>query len=586
MSSNPRFMFNKIFYKFGVVFLTLFFAGCGGQMDILDENGERIEGAFITVEDDEYLVMAEGYESYEGPALDEFVLKAKPYHSVLGYVYDDEGPLEEAYVTYIDPNTFEPIGFLPIEDGYVYFPGILESNSNFLVFSEGYELDVVTLEIDGEEDEFMVEMEELDDDVVLSESPELSEEKLKEMLYDLTEMNIILERELNPVPLETLKKVQALFEDKGMDEMGFFGPITRSSVKVNPWAMGSKGSNADFFGTMTRSSYSSLAPVPPPPMSSSDTQSLSDAHRELDENLDLSGYSYVGAVVENGVVKFDPDEMDFFVRPSGDFDQEIYLDMAEGVFDQDMIALDAGSYDLEEGATVLIWVKEYDSSLQAVTNDLEIVSAGDIEEAIKEDGLAGDGEELNIIIGKSEDGDMELTPVLSEKGSGMEEVLEIHYDADWFSEAEDSVEESDDPLQDCIDVAETEEQTDLCLELYWEIDADWLGDMLDGCLDRADTADKVDICLELYGSGAVGDYYFMWGEPDGDEYFEDGAMDAYFYCLYGVNGMFPGILNACVAKYGNPDDPGNWDNVELIGDIGLCANEDPDFHAAADACAE
>lgn len=171
-------MFLKNFKLLGI-FVLLFLAGCdlfgGAEGVVVDVNGDSIEGAIVVAGDeivltgedgefdlaaDEIVVLAEGYESFEG-SLDEdgeIVLEVKPYQSVFGYVYDEDGPLEEAVVVYLDPNSFEPLGFMPTDEGFVYFPGIAESNSTFLVLSGGYEVGVVSMDIDGEEDVFAVEM--------------------------------------------------------------------------------------------------------------------------------------------------------------------------------------------------------------------------------------------------------------------------------------------------------------------------------------------------------------------------------------------------------------------------------------------
>lgn len=179
-------MFFKSFKLFGLVVL-MFLMGCGSVEDgvsnkVVDVNGEVIEGAvvlygeeiFMTDEDGEFdlvdgevVVLAEGYESFEGSLSEDgvVVLEVRPYQSVLGYIYDENGPLEEAVVVYLDPNSFEPLGFMPADEGFVYFPGIAESNSTFLVLSDGYEVGVVSMDIDGEEDVFALRMEKMDGSV-------------------------------------------------------------------------------------------------------------------------------------------------------------------------------------------------------------------------------------------------------------------------------------------------------------------------------------------------------------------------------------------------------------------------------------
>ena len=175
----PMFL-KKLFglFCFGVLFVMggcSFFGGAGGV--VVDVNGDSIEGALVVVDgemsstdkdgefdvgDGEVVVSAEGYVSFRGVVGDDgrIVLDANPYRSVLGYLYDENGPLEDAFVICLDPNSFEPAGVFKVSNGYAYFPGILESETVFLGISDGYDIGFVILKIDGEDDNFVLEMQE------------------------------------------------------------------------------------------------------------------------------------------------------------------------------------------------------------------------------------------------------------------------------------------------------------------------------------------------------------------------------------------------------------------------------------------
>jgi hypothetical protein len=302
---------------------------------VMGDDGEVIGGAYVVVGDDiiktdleglwdvslvgqeSVTVLAEGYERYESAqVVKEITLRKKSKQSMLTFVYDEHGPLEDAYLFSLDPNSYELVGVHKTDsNGLAWYPEMQQGWTMIWVAKEGYELGWMYIQVAEEDNAFVLKL--TQNTNVLSVNQEswkipfvktahaqagaqinlqgsgsggaVDAAELQAQLSTLFAMVAQLQADLaeldsapvaqtitpadisdGPSAIDSL--VSAMNADligrEGPESGSFYGPVTTSSV--SQWGT-SNGiiSKDDFFGTLTRSNYATLAPVPPPPLSDS-----------------------------------------------------------------------------------------------------------------------------------------------------------------------------------------------------------------------------------------------------------------------------------------------------------------------------
>jgi hypothetical protein len=314
--------------------LPLIFTACGSSATsgvVLNEEGIAIEGAVVIIDEQivradedgkwsfdreaseaDFAVFAEGYEPQTLPWEDdrEVTLKSRPNHTVLTFIYDDDGPLEGAAIVHLDANSYLISSLNETgPDGMVYFPQIPVSNAIFLVVKEGYELGIISKLVDGENNSFILHLDREDDGSVISQSEqdssafsliptafaedieeeEDSDEEVRIFVDDPTpaEDTVSEDRVLNIVQEVLIMQINQLLEE--IKELQAKDEESKKKDFLNP----PNSNNFKFSG-----------------LDLSDVRHLNDLvtshHQDLDSSLGIdNSLGFYGPVTRNSISKFE-----------------------------------------------------------------------------------------------------------------------------------------------------------------------------------------------------------------------------------------------------------------------------------------
>ncbi len=298
---------------------------------VLGANDEPVGGAYVFVQDlviktdldgrwdgslvsgGPVVVLAEGYEYYNRTTLSEMIyLNQKSKQSVLVYAYDENGPLADAYLFALDPNSFELDSVHKTDsNGLAWYPEQQQGWTMFWVVKEGYELGWMYEQVAEESGSFAIELTQGSSAVSVSEpwklpfvktahaqgagqvnvqaqapvDPMVLQAQISALFEQITAIQMEL-TSIEPTPVSAFDppvgdSVSALTQyvdsfhsvlgSNGPENGSFYGPVTSSSV--GKWQSNQTVivSQDDFFGPVSRSKYSSLVAIALPPPSSSDT---------------------------------------------------------------------------------------------------------------------------------------------------------------------------------------------------------------------------------------------------------------------------------------------------------------------------
>lgn len=362
ISMNKKMRFLFIFATVAVAILAIvgiIFYILKQQPKVVNAQGDPIEGAFLISGEDyaitdqrgaweqdrlsegQITIIAQGYEDLiTTESKGKIELTAKPAETVLTFVYDDNGPLDDAYIFPLDSNSYEVSGLHRTnEEGLAFFPEFPQDWTLFLIYKEGYELGWTYANITPENDNsLLIKLEKSTDSVTLEtpESPNIqliktahAQEAPQEPNGNINIKNpgaaiseiAVLQAQVSQL-LEQIQKLQAQMNEKEAETTpatrppinvnsgqgtlhqwlnqihidsqmqyvngnptGFFGPMTSSSL--SKWNREKPMPTEGFFGTVSRSKYQTLVtPLPPPPTSPSDVTIVTG--RNVNENGEVT----------------------------------------------------------------------------------------------------------------------------------------------------------------------------------------------------------------------------------------------------------------------------------------------------------